>query len=675
MASKDYQINLLIKAIYDAKNSIKESINDIKKLEKVKDEADKKDLLRNRNRITKAKAAELEIKNSRAKVNAKFAEMRAEETHSTKVKNANKKIIESTKIKIEQEKKLSDIKVKSLKDQKQEDSKSKAKLNRIKEETAAKKSLLDIDTKQIKLEDAKIKSAVIQDRANTYFSTKESKLNQQRERNERRVRLQRYTDLSHAQESARAAMLYVSTPAAANAAFAVRNAMTMEQMGIRMRTQFGKEEGNMAFQEMKEYAAQTAFKLQEAVQLLSGMKVGQKGLGITNTKDLVSKSKSIGNVLLAFASSPEGRSEIAYQLSQVAMKRKANMRQDLMVMANYGLPIFEILEQQTGKTLEQLKDIYGAELPSDLIFKALDSLSKSPKVLQAMKERTDSLSQSWDTFGERVFFTSSAYGELLDKQLGIKDAINSTSTVLQKLEEQMRGVSKESLNTKEQVIGYTTAMVIGVPALTFTLLTFRKLFSVAAQTAGSTAALYRNMGLAGLVISGAYLTTVDWKEVIKDIDKEGFKGLLKHMDLLIIAAQTFATIMMFAVPGGFFKKGSGAIASFLQRSTLARAGIYGLAGYTAFKTGEELMDFAKNFLEQKRNEIAIEEYEKSMPKLQSSPGSETLFKAAKYGSSEMTPINLIVENNMSMENGKLTGVTKVKRSAYDNPLISEVWQK
>jgi hypothetical protein len=669
MASKDYQIKLLLTAINNASPVVKQMIKDMNHLEKIE----------KKQRLSK-KEYEKWWENTLNKKTKIVAE------HNAKLKKANQ---EQDKINSDRRKKEVDYTSFWGKELDKRDAaskkaaKEKEKIKKQEEQVVIDKRKKEVDYtsfwgKELDKRDAASKKAVKEEE--TRIKNLERQKRQQ-ERNERRVRLQRYTDLSHAQESARAAMLYVSTPAAANAAFAIRNAMTMEQMGIRMRTQFGKEEGNMAFQEMKEYAAQTAFKLQEAVQLLSGMKVGQKGLGITNTKDLVSKSKSIGNVLLAFASSPEGRSEIAYQLSQVAMKRKANMRQDLMVMANYGLPIFEILEQQTGKTLEQLKDIYGAELPSDLIFKALDSLSKSPKVLQAMKERTDSLSQSWDTFGERVFFTSSAYGELLDKQLGIKDAINSTSTVLQKLEEQMRGVSKESLNTKEQVIGYTTAMVIGIPALTFTLLTFKKLFSVAAQTAGSTAALYRNMSLAGLVISGAYLTTVDWKEVIKDIDKEGFKGLLKHMDLLIIAAQTFATIMMFAIPGVFFKKGSGAIGSFLQRSTLTRAGIYGLAGYAAFKTGEELMDFAKNFVEQKRNEFAIEEYEKSMPKLQSSPGSESLFKAAKYGSSEMTPIsnnqpiNLIVENNMSMENGKLTGVTKVKRSAYDNPLISEVWQK
>lgn len=632
MAGKDYQIKLLLTAINNASPVIKQMISDMNKAEKV----DKRQR-QNAKEYTSFWKKELD---NRDKI----------------VKGYNEKIAKQKKNAIQQDN-----------------------LSRKKEVEYTSfwaKELDKRDRTQEKFSNIESSRLAKIEQERHRASKAASRFEYQKERAQRRQQLQKYTDLSHAQESARAAMMYVSTPAAANAAFAIRNAMTMEQLGIRMRTQFGKEEGMMAFEEMKNYAAQTAFRLQEAVQLLSGMKVGQKGLGITNTKELVDKSKSIGNVLLAFASSPEGRSEIAYQLSQVAMKRKANMRQDLMVMANYGLPIFEILEQYTGKSLEQLKLQYGAEVPSDLIFKVLDQLAKSPQIVQARKDRTDSLSQSWDTLKERVFFTSSAYGDILDKQLGIKDVFKETSSILQKMEAQMKGVSGESLNTKEQVIGFTTAMVIGVPTLTFAALTFKKLFSYAAQTAGSTAALYRTLGLAGGVISAAYLYTQDWNEIIKDINRDGFKGLLKHMGALISAAQIFATIMMFAFPGGFLFKGLGKLGGFLLKNTIGRAGgALALAG-GAYYGGRKAREGFDNYLDRIDSEVVMEELQKTTPQMSFAPGTKesVLYNAVLGEKKQSQPINLDIVNNFTIdkEGNVKSQKSTVKRNTNDNPL-SIIW--
>jgi hypothetical protein len=635
MAGKDYQIKLLLTAINNASPVIKQMIKDMNQAEKI----DKKQR-QNAKEYTSFWGKELDKRE------------KAVSDHNNEIKKQRKKEQDQAILSRKKEVEYTSFWGKELdKREKSAEKAANAEISRI--------------NKINKERDRAAKNAVRQEA--------------QRERNQRRQRLQRYTDLSHSQESARAAMMYVSAPAAANAAFAIRNAMSMEQLGIRMRTQFGKEEGMMAFEEMKTYAAQTAFRLQEAVQLLSGMKVGQKGLGIKTTEELVGKSKSIGNVLLAFASSPEGRGEIAYQLSQVAMKRKANMRQDLMVMANYGLPIFEILEKYTGKTLEQLKDTYGAELPADLVFEVLDRLSKSPQVLQAMKDRTDSLSQSWDTLKERVFFTSSAYGEVLDKQLGIKEAFKDASSVLQKMEAQMRGVKDESLNTREQVIGFTTAMVIGAPTLTFAALTFKKMFSYAAQTAGSTRALYRTLGLAGGAISAAYLYTQDWDEIIKDMNKEGFKGLLKHMGALIAGAEILTTLMMFAFPGGFLFKGLGKLGGFIAKKTIGRAGGAAILAGAGYYGGIKTREHFDSYLESLDAQVAVESIEKSTPQMTPIPGTKQAALGAAYSAGtknpyQSQPINLDIVNNFTVDQiGNVTSSkTTVKRNTNNNP-ISVIW--
>ncbi len=627
MAGKDYQIKLLLTAINNASPVIQQMIKDMNKAEKI-DKKQRSELSKKTKEYESFWKKELDRRDKDAKDYHDKLKLR-KKAESDQAISSRKKEVEYTSF-------------------------WKKELDRRDKDQERVKNIELARIEKVKKEKEKAERDLARQEA-------------QRVRNQRRQKLQRYTDLSHAQESARGAMLYVSTPAAANAAFAIRNAMTMEQLGIRMRTQFGKEEGMMAFEEMKNYAAQTAFRLEEAVQLLSGMKVGQKGLGISTTKELVGKSKSIGNVLLAFASSPEGRGEIAYQLSQVAMKRKANMRQDLMVMANYGLPIFEILEKYTGKTLEQLKDTYGAELPAELIFKVLDNLAKSPQVLQAMSDRTDSLSQSWDTLKERVFFTSSAYGEILDKQLGIKSTFKDASKFLEQMEAKMKGVSTESFNTKEQMIGFTTALVVGVPTLTFMLLTFKKLFTFAAMTAGSASALLGTFGLAAAAVSATYLCFQDWDKILKDIIKFGFvDGLLKHMDVLIASAVIFASLMSIALTGG---------------TTLpAIAALVG--GAVAYK--KFLQPKYEELKAQEQDVALLESFSKSTPQMSSpSPminkridAANTLYNAATSPSNMSVgqPIMLQIENNFKYdENGKVSAAkTSVKRNNNNNP-ISVIW--
>ena len=287
-------------------------------------------------------------------------------------------------------------------------------------------------------------------------------------------------------------------------------------------------------QEMVKYATESAFSVKETAQLITDMKKGEANLGVASNEDLIRKTKNIGDVILAFASSPEGRAEIAYQLGQVASKGVADPRQDLRVMSSHGLTMDKILLETTGKNVEQLKDIFGAALPAKLIFDALETYRSSPLVKQGLIERKMSLSQAWDTTKETGTLASSAYGGVLSEQFGLTSRLTSVSKTLQNIYDKLSGAKKESLTLEERMIGFGTAAAIAVPSLLLLNITMQKLWGASVATAGSTAALQSTLMKTSGAFAAVYALTIDWNKVMSDIKDDKLGGMVKHADELTL---------------------------------------------------------------------------------------------------------------------------------------------
>lgn len=346
-------------------------------------------------------------------------------------------------------------------------------------------------------------------------------------REEQRVKRARIQSANETYGMSKGMAASITAPTAVNAMFALKNAMTMEQMGIRLRTQFG-DEGGKVMEAMKNYALETAFSLQESVRLLNDMKIGASNIGVKSTDQLLSLHKLVGNTLLAFGNSKENREEIANQLGQIAMAGKASNRQDLRVMSRHGLPIYEALEAMTGKKFSQLQDIYGKELPADLIFKAMQYLGKSDRILRAMDERSKSLTQSWEYLGESAFFLSAEYGNLLNKQFKIGQGMRSIGDLMMDVEKSLQNGKNSSNGLLKSSLAFGTAWALTVPIMVVAVSLIQKM----ALAAGGWSIIASRALLMSGLMSGLYLATVDWQNVIEDIKNEGLAGWLKHLDVI-----------------------------------------------------------------------------------------------------------------------------------------------
>ncbi len=465
----------------------------------------------------------------------------------------------------------------------------------------------------------------------------------------------RNQNISTGSSTARTSMAYITAPTVASAALSLRNTMTIEQLKIRLLTQFG-EEGNTVFKETSKYALETAFSMRDAVGLVTDLKIGASNIGVKNTNELINMSKSIGNTLLAFTSNREDRQEIVNQLGQVAMAGQASFRQDILVMNRRGLPIIQAIEEFTGIKYKALQDKYGANLPAKLVYDALINLSKSEKIVNAMALRSESLTQSWDSLAESMFFFSSDYGNVLSQKFNLTDKFKTAAGLLQEMSTELQLEGKLTKGLAQNMVAFGTALAIATPPLVVASFLLQKMLI----SAGGLALVSRRFLAISGIVSLIHLTTLDWKTVIEDIDKQGFKGMLKHMDILIEGALAFAGIMAIAIPGG--------------AKIRAALGLGAVAGaYVAYNKYKGL-----------RNEIDSENY---MTDLENTKQSSKVLGNKDYLSllmpekeKTMTPapqdIKFIIQNVTTVDkSGYGKTDTKVKRSYDQNPITNNLWNK
>lgn len=521
-----------------------------------------------------------------------------------------------------------------------------------------------INQQRIKDENRVIQQKI---RAQQASLREEEKINQQRInsarreakekiRQEKRFQSARRQSANETYGMSRSAATAITAPTAVNAMFALKNAMTMEQMGIRLRTQFG-DEGGKVMEAMKNYAMETAFSLQESVRLLNDMKIGSSNIGIKNTDQLLSLHRSVGNTLLAFSNSKENREEIANQLGQVAMAGRASNRQDLRVMSRHGLPIYEALESMSGKKFSQLQDIYGKELPADLIFRAMEYLGKSEKILTAMQERSKSLTQAWDYLGESTFFLSAEYGNLLNKQFKIGAAMRSIGDIMMDVEKSIEGGKTSSDGLLKSSLAFGTSWALTVPLMVVAVSLIQKM---ALAAGGWQIIASRTLLMSGLM-SGLYLQTVDWQKVIDDIGNEGLAGWIKHIDVIAAAfLGILTTVQAIRAAAGW-----AAGATVLGAAGAATGGA-AVAAYGGYKAGEAFGEstYADSFLNWFYN-MTGEQGKVIDPEIRKR-------NEARIATEKTNPPVVNVQNNINID--PMTGIAKVdtkvnhNKDPYRNPV-------
>lgn len=220
----------------------------------------------------------------------------------------------------------------------------------------------------------------------------------------------------------RGSMIFAGALAAVGAAgiaatgFGVKMAADLETMTQGFVTLLGSsEKANQAIDMIKKDAASTPFELKgltQANQLLT-----------TVTKDAGRSERvllNIGKSLTAMGKGNEELDRIIVNMQLVGAVGKASMM-DIKQFAFAGIPIFEMLKEQTGKTGEQIQDmISGGEITFGMLEDMFNKAGEgSGRFAQAFKLQGGTFNQVMSNFKDNIAITAAEFV----KQTGIFDAV------------------------------------------------------------------------------------------------------------------------------------------------------------------------------------------------------------------------------------------------------------
>jgi len=346
----------------------------------------------------------------------------------------------------------------------------------------------------------------------------------QREEREKKQRL-RQTEQDVFHSSARLG-LYTTVPTGVGIAFAMRSYMELEKRQARLKMHFGKEAADME-KFAQDYALETAFSPQNTTDLLEVVALGKETLGIKSNQEIKDLTKIIGDVVLAYGVSAEERERIVDNIRQMMNMGRLELT-DAKQMAKAGLNI-ERLAKMAG--IQRKGEMWTAEE----IIAIFKFAQKTEEVQTKMIENAKTFAQAWSRVGESTNTAFEGYGKTLDNQFKLTEFTKLYAGLLQKIGMSLKD---DKDNLTKGMASYLT--ILGLTIVP-TLLIFghlKKLSFLIGESNMKLGIFKKRLFIAGSAASALYLISVDWKQVLKDIEENPMQGIIKHLDTAIALAFT-----------------------------------------------------------------------------------------------------------------------------------------
>lgn len=457
--------------------------------------------------------------------------------------------------------------------------------------------------------------------------------------------------------------LYVTAPTALLATFGMRAYMEMEQRQIKMKMYYGKEAADME-KFAKEYAIQSAFTIQNTTSLLETIALGKEKLGIKSNQEVRELAKSVGDVVLAYTGNADEQYRVMNNIRQMMSMGRLE-RTDLKEMAKANVDI-ERLARMTG--VQKSGEIWTAQE----IIQIFTLASKTNEVLTNIVERSKTFTQAWDSALEINKSFLEGLGKTLNNQFKLTEFTKIYAGIVGKIALKL---GEDNDNLAKGMGSYLTMLGLTVAPMLMLLGHWKKLSFLIGESNMKLGILKSRLFIVGSAVSALYLTSVDWKQVLKDIEENPMQGIIKHLDTAIALA--------FTLSGAFV--GMGKAIDLLNKSLLltnarliamAKSPVIRLAGLglTAYDTITDDERIQKN-IEKARNDY----YGNNNPSMPLGNLSSTTAnpKNIEMLANLQSQPNIEVVNNINVDkSGNVTVETKQKdkdvyRSPYTAPIISD----
>lgn len=199
----------------------------------------------------------------------------------------------------------------------------------------------------------------------------------------------------------------------------------MQQVEAGFTSMLGSADAAQAkIKEIQEFAKNSPFDFKESA------KGAQRLLAMGFAADqLLPTMKAVGNAVAAAGGGTEEFNGVLTALGQIQSKGKVSA-EELMQMAERGIPVFQILEKQLGLTKDQLGNIGNEGIQSEkgiaALVKGMQELAGGTGMTEQMKTIPGQISSLVDSFGQ----LNTAIGETFTGEAG--GAIQALTTLIDK---------------------------------------------------------------------------------------------------------------------------------------------------------------------------------------------------------------------------------------------------
>jgi len=450
--------------------------------------------------------------------------------------------------------------------------------------------------------------------------------------------------------------LYVTAPTTLLSTFAMRAYMEMEQRQIKMKMYYGKEAKDME-KFAQEYATQSAFTIENTTSLLETIALGKEKLGIKSNQEVRELAKSVGDVVLAYTGNADEQYRVMNNIRQMMSMGRLE-RTDLKEMAKANVDI-ERLARMTG--VQKSGEVWTAQE----IIQIFKLASKTNEVLTNIEERSKTFTQAWDAALEINKSFSEGLGKTLNNQFKLTEFTKLYAGIVGKI---AMSLKDDKDNLTKGMASYLTILGLTIAPTLLLFGHWKKLSFLIGESNMKLAIFKSRLLMAGSAASALYLISVDWKQVLKDIEENPMQGIIKHLDTAIALA--------FTLFGAFDLLNKSLLLTNARLIAISKSPVIRLAGlgFTMYDTITDDERIQKN-IEKARNDY----YGNNNP---STPLGNLSSTTANPKNIEMlanlqSQPNIEVVNNINVDkSGNVTVETKQKdknvyRSPYTAPIISD----
>jgi len=233
---------------------------------------------------------------------------------------------------------------------------------------------------------------------------------------------------------------------------AVSSAIQFEQLEARLRVLTGSaEEGAAVFERIKTFAAQTPFEVGDLVEASSQL----MAFGFSANEALESL-QYLGDIAAATGSNINEISLILGQARTVGVA----FTQDLRQLASRGIPVFEMLQEQTGLTGKAFnKFVADGGVTFDVLNKILqETASEGGKFFGGMQMQSQTLGGALSNFKDSASIAFAELGKSIAESTNLNERLRQLSDFISALVQRFKELTPEAKQTAVNIALFVSAI-------------------------------------------------------------------------------------------------------------------------------------------------------------------------------------------------------------------------